>query len=44
MSPLNEAPLAAEAGINAHALVTFGIAAIALYFGWRIVRSLAERP
>ncbi|MDD5041261.1 MAG: hypothetical protein PHX87_03240 [Candidatus Peribacteraceae bacterium] len=38
MRSLNETALAAETGFNTHALVTLGIAAIAVWVGWKIFR------
>jgi len=43
MHPLSEAPLAAEVSINAHALATLGIAAVAVWAGWKIFQRLTKK-
>jgi len=41
MDSLSEAPIAAEVGFNTHALVTLGIAAIAVWIGWKMLKNLS---
>lgn len=41
MNVLSEAPIAAEAGFNTQALATLGVAAVAVWVGWKIFKNLS---
>jgi len=42
MSPLEEAPTIVGHGVNVQGIATLGIAAIAVYVGYRIFRNLSK--